>query len=85
MTDRIKDWDEYFGTHCHLPASAIRDLFDEIERLKRRIEELENGVCRFNCRTQREAFIAGTKAALPDWEEMDPGAPERAFKEWKDD
>lgn len=34
MSDRIKEWSTYFSIHCHLPAAAIRDLFDEIERLR---------------------------------------------------
>ena len=34
MTDKIKEWDEYFGQHCHLPAAAIRDLFEHIAELE---------------------------------------------------
>jgi hypothetical protein len=33
MSDRIKEWDEYFSINCHLPAAAILDLFEKIERL----------------------------------------------------
>jgi hypothetical protein len=34
MNDRVKEWDQYFSIHRELPAAAIRDLFDEIERLR---------------------------------------------------
>lgn len=33
MNKRIKEHSEYFYANCHLSASMIRDLFDEIERL----------------------------------------------------
>lgn len=41
MNDRIREWSEYFGTHCHLPAAAIRDLFDEIQRLTAEFDTCE--------------------------------------------
>jgi len=61
---------------------------DEIERLERRVEELERGPCRFNCRTQREAFVAGF---LAGWKKkawcVKPGSDGRhanaAYREWK--
>ena len=40
-SNRVKEWDEYFGIHCHLPASAIRDLFEEIERLEGDVQILK--------------------------------------------
>jgi hypothetical protein len=41
MNDKIKEWDQYFGTHCSLPAAAIRDLLEALEAKDRRIAELE--------------------------------------------
>ena len=32
MSDKVKEWSEYFSYHCHLPAGAIQDLFEEFER-----------------------------------------------------
>lgn len=54
----------YFGRDCTKTTlcaveSAVEDATEELER---RIEELESGRCRFNCRTQREAFEAGWRA-----------------------
>jgi hypothetical protein len=34
-------------------------LKQEVDILHRRIRELEDGHCRFNCATMKEAFIAG--------------------------
>lgn len=52
-----------------------------VASLKQRIFELEQGSCRFNCRTEKEAFIAGFKAGYG----CEPGHPMdlRAYKEWK--
>ena len=35
-----------------------------VRHLKQRIKDLEEGACRFNCRTERQAFIDGWMAAL---------------------
>ena len=44
------------------------------------VEGLEQGSCRFNCRTKKQAFIDGFKAgASSGWI---GGEPERAYKEW---
>lgn len=53
------------------------DLGAEVFNLLRRVEELEEGACRFNCKSEKEAFIAGFL-----WEnEEDDGF--EAYKEWK--
>lgn len=48
----------------------VQDLM--IERLHRRVTELEDGTCRFNCRTGKRYFARGAEWAagfLPDgWE-----------------
>ena len=36
------------------------------EEAQRRVEELEQGACRFNCRTQKAMFILGFNACLDD-------------------
>ena len=55
-----------------------------VQALRNRIKELEDGACRFNCRTVKEAFIAGYKADLQHDEISDEHA-ERAYQEWKDE
>lgn len=44
LQSRIKEWDQYFSENCHLPASAIMDLFDEIEHLLAGVEALERAL-----------------------------------------
>ena len=59
-----------------------------VAHLKQRIFELEQGGCRFNCRTEKQAFIAGYYAASEvNWDfqaPCDDEMAERAHKEWKD-
>ena len=44
----------------------------EIDELKRRISELEDGSCRFNCRTEKQAYREGYKRGYQDgWDEHD--------------
>ena len=51
-----------------------------IAEMEQRIKELEDGACRFNCRTEKEAFIAGFDCR-DNW---DGGTSnEQAYKEWK--
>ena len=40
LAKRVKEWDEYFSIHCHLPASAMLDLFAYIEKLEVENERL---------------------------------------------
>lgn len=47
---KIDEWSEYFSTHCYLPAGAIQDLFDEIERLQRQSDAWQEDAKRY-CRT----------------------------------
>ncbi len=56
----------------------------EVERLKERIKSLEGGCCRFNCRTERQAFIIGYDDGWMDGMERNPDwNPQLAYKEWK--
>jgi len=61
----------------------------EINKLENRILELEEGSCRFNCRTKKEAFIAGFDAAVLDaedgiitCEDLQHEVAKEAYKEW---
>ena len=54
----------------------------EKNHLKNRIQELEDGSCRFNCRTMKQAFIAGYLADSQHGEHSEKAA-EMAYKEWK--
>ena len=51
---------------------------EEFAKLLKRIEDLEGGKCRFNCRTERAAFMAGFL-----WEDEETNGFE-AYKEWKE-
>ena len=53
----------------------------ENERLQQRIDELRDGSCRYNCRTMKEAFVAGYTEGYGDRfsENYDP---EDAYKVW---
>jgi hypothetical protein len=63
----------------------------EFAELLQRIEDLEGGACRFNCRTRKAAFMAGFDAGATD--AVDAGQiicpdyyrdiTEKAYKEWK--
>jgi len=44
-------------------SEAIQQLQDEVQKLIDRVKELEAGVCRFNCRTAKENWVAGYKTA----------------------
>ena len=35
-----------------------------VRQLKARIKDLEEGACRFNCRTQKQAFIDGYRVGV---------------------
>ena len=48
-----------------------------------RIKELEDGACRFNCRTVKEAFIAGAHAVLPPIDDEEVEFIERKYREWR--
>lgn len=50
--------------------------------LRARIKELEDGSCRFHCRTLKQAFIAGYLADSQHGEHSRLAA-ERAYKEWR--
>jgi len=56
----------------------------EIARLQARIAELEEGGCRFNCRTARNAFIDGYNEGHDDAQTGDY-EPENAYDYWKKD
>ena len=59
-----------------MPLAILLDAAD-------RIQELEDGSCRFHCRTVKQAFIAGYLADSQHGEHSDEAA-ELAYKEWKD-
>lgn len=67
---------------------AARDA--TIELLDERIEQLESGSCRFNCRTAKSAFLAGFDAGADDAfeggkiidDDFYKEVTEAAYKEW---
>ncbi len=48
----------------------------------RRIEELEEGACRYNCRTSRATWIAGFREAVSNTNYRSTDA-EEVYREWK--
>ncbi len=59
-------------------------MIREVDLLRSRIAELEDGACRFDCRKQKEAFIAGYKYG---YDELDFASFEEdwiaGYKTWK--
>ena len=74
--------------HLDNAVSSLKDSLEEkawiISRLQKENEELQDGGCRFNCSSEREAFIAGYVADLygSAQKAVMPNA-KRAYKEWK--
>ena len=71
-----------------MSASGIRDIEAYVTALEARIKELEEGSCRFNCRTMKEAFMAGWAACFEECDIF--GLSEeylmnQAYRKWKDD
>ena len=76
MEQRIKELED--GLHQR-QLTKIK-MIVEIDSLRERIEELQDGSCRHHCRTVKEAFIAGFDCR-DNW---DGGTSnEQAYKEWK--
>jgi hypothetical protein len=48
---------------------------------------LKDSSCRFNCRNERESFLAGFNFAVQKWIDTGRlgGFPEEAYREWKRD
>ena len=53
---------ELSPTEEHLKDPYVLQLIEALSMQQDRIEELEEGACRFNCRRQKEAFVAGWNA-----------------------
>ena len=86
LVARVKEL-EYDLASCRR-GSVIRTKTEE--HLHKRIKELEDGCCRFNCRTQKEAYIAGAQDAIYRIKRYEDGAAptlaeiQKAYKEWKE-
>ena len=57
----------------------------EWDAMEKRIKELEDGSCRFNCRTVKEGFYAGWDAQVYKWCKTGKvgGHCLEAYKEWR--
>jgi len=90
------DDEEHYG-HCVAAAHFIEIMIlesafaEEIIRTQlTRIDELEEGACRFNCRTKKEAFMAGFDAGALECvdsglficDDLKKEVTEAAYKEW---
>jgi hypothetical protein len=63
--------------------TKFHGMITEVDLLRSRIAELEDGACRFNCRKEKEAFEAGWKgrsaiSKLKQWS----GSMETAYRKW---
>lgn len=74
----------------NLKDPYVIQLIGTIALLESKIEDLEEGACRFNCRKQKDAFMAGWLACdkLLEYEfciinEEPISNPNKAYKEWK--
>ena len=65
--------------HIKLIDRRVFELERVCEKQIARIKELEDGTCRFNCRTAKEAFIAGYTM----YSDADDTTAEEAYKEWR--
>jgi len=78
--------------------ASWRGLKQEVDILHQRIRQLEaeneslkDGSCRFNCRTMREAFIAGFDAGVDDTidggkiicDDLYREVTQKAYKQWR--
>lgn len=56
---------------------------ENAKKMQRRIDELESGACRFNCRTAKDAFMAGYDEGYHDcYFGLEDPAPHAAYEEW---
>ena len=77
-------------SYCNL--CEVEQLRETEDRLEARIKELEEGACRYNCRTAKEAFMAGFEAGYSEgfWTEENPAhweddcfdSPESHYEKW---
>ena len=91
--DRYKVfYDNMVDCGCEMDVSDSGGYveYEEVERLQKRIKELEDGCCRFNCRTQKEAYIAGAQDTIYRIKRYEDGAAptlaeiQKAYKHWKE-
>ena len=69
--------------HDYVYVPPSRDA-EELKEARAEIERLREGGCRFNCRTQRQAFMAGyTYAQIGSPFKADDARRERDYQEWK--
>jgi len=64
--------------------AQIIQLQQEVERLHRRIAELEDGECRFNCRTKSAMWKEGFKANALLPIAIDESVLNEAYKNWRE-
>ena len=69
----------------HFKDPYVIQLIGTIALLEDRIEDLEEGACRFNCRKQKDAFMAGWRyrAVNTDRRRKVTYTIDEAYKEWK--
>jgi len=80
--------DELSPTSEHLNDPYVLQLIQTISRMEDRIEELEEGSCRFNCATRKQAFMAGwhrfaAQAKLFNTNKEIESAGQGAYKKWQ--
>jgi hypothetical protein len=65
----------------HLNDPYVIQLIETISKMEDRIEDLEEGACRFNCATRKKAFMAGHQYGYLTV----TNDPEADYKEWRNE
>lgn len=67
-------------------AELLEEAGAKIAALEAEVERLNAGGCRFNCRNQKEAFMAGHAAGENHVKRMYTGwsaSPDEAYEQWR--
>lgn len=62
------------------------NLKDEVEKLRKHIAGLEDGACRYNCRTKATMWKAGGRYVWDHWNKLSPPADihlDEMYEQWR--
>jgi len=80
MTDHAKRLRE---TRVDMIGTDDAEHYGHCVAAAKYIVELENGGCRFNCRTNKEAYLAGVLKGVEMAFNLEAPTPEEAWDNWK--
>ena len=84
-TDRIEELEDdlAFVDKERIANLNNWNLTEDIRRsLEKRVDELESGSCRFNCRSMKEAFMAGYRLGLNDGMVFGENHEDECYRFW---